>query len=391
VSEADRAQLRAVLGFPAPVETAAALERTPPRHDERVPVVAEEVDSQDLAGRLDQLTERVGTLTGLVENVFDRVSLLSVSPSGESTGALPAPMPMPMPMPQDGGQRFDRLIAQVSSLGALIEELFDRLGPSSEPAPLTANELADIAARMVRLIEARLETHSERLEQVIADLATRGNAVAVAEGGANLALVNDRLSMIGRAVLDVQKALAEQVHSPLEYDETAIMAHLDRWFEETNSRLAQDIEHVRRDIYKFDQAVIEVKESVARLPDQVAMQQPAARLDVAILQQLETRLEELGVQLAQKFEDELGARIQRFEALSQAMMVLVGEPVDTLIDKVTQLAIEREPTIRASESIKAIEEAQVLIASSLSALRQDGLEREALLRHNLEKLRRPSD
>jgi hypothetical protein len=144
-------------------------------------------------------------------------------------------------------------------------------------------------------------------------------------------------------------------------------------------------------MYKFDQAVIEVQESVARLPDQVAMQQPAARLDVAILQQLETRLEELGVQLAQKFEDELGARIQRFEALSQAMMVLVGEPVDTLLDKITQLAIEREPTIRASESIKAIEEAQVLIASSLSALRQDGLEREALLRHSLEKLQRPSD
>jgi hypothetical protein len=400
---AERERLRQMLAFPDPVQTTASLDSGSYRREEPEPVPADveelfaEVPGDDLARRVDKLSARVATLTGLVENVFDRVSLLSM-PAPLDDGS-PAPLSL---LGDDSGRRLEQLSANVSSLGALVESLFDRLGPRGEPAPLTADELADIAARMVRMIETRLQTHSERLEQVIAELTTRGNAIAMAEGGANLAAVNDRLAMIGRAVLELQQTVAGQVQAPLEVQARDVsplevsrrdMKPVDVQALEGQqtaifSRLTADIEQIQQDMNRVDQTVIEMNESMTRLPEQVAMQQPVARLDASILQQLETRLEELGTQLAQKLDDELGSRMQRFEALSQAMMVLVGEPVDKLIEKVNALAREREPAIRASESIKAIEEAQVLIATTVSALRQDTLEREALLRHTLEKMER---
>ncbi|MEY2433113.1 MAG: hypothetical protein QOC92_2838, partial [Acidimicrobiaceae bacterium] len=316
----------------------------------------------------------------------------------------------------DVSRRLDQLAVRVSALVGLVESVFDRLDRSApaSSAPLTSEELADVAARMVRLIETRLETHSERLEQVIAELSTRGAALAAAEGGANLALLDDHLSAIGRAVLDVQKTMAHLHQSPSEVQELAIMAHVDRWFEETNSRMATDVEHVRRDLHRFDEAlasvqatiasspaspadnedlvalrravaelparvaqllaetearrppvVIEAPETeglsdlqrtIAELPERVALQQPVARLDAAILQQLDARLEEMTTQLMQKTEDLLASRVQRFEALSQAMMTLVGEPIDSLTDKLNELAKEREVSRNTDKRIRSVEE-----------------------------------
>ncbi|MEY2430646.1 MAG: hypothetical protein QOC92_371, partial [Acidimicrobiaceae bacterium] len=209
--EAEREQLRAMLAFPESIESAPSPERrneprpraAPPPQPvppEAIAPVIDHAPSDDVSRRLDQLAIRVAALVGLVESVFDRLE------RSETTAT----------------------------------------------APLTADELADVAARMVRLIETRLETHTERLGQVIAELSTRGAAIAAAEGGANLALLDDHLSAIGRAVLDVQKSMAHLDQSPSEVQELAIMAHVDRWFEETNSRMATDVEHVRRDLHRFD-------------------------------------------------------------------------------------------------------------------------------------------
>jgi hypothetical protein len=371
--EAEREQLRAMLAFPESIESAPSPERrneprpraAPPPQPvppEAIAPVIDHAPSDDVSRRLDQLAIRVAALVGLVESVFDRLE------RSETTAT----------------------------------------------APLTADELADVAARMVRLIETRLETHTERLGQVIAELSTRGAAIAAAEGGANLALLDDHLSAIGRAVLDVQKSMAHLDQSPSEVQELAIMAHVDRWFEETNSRMATDVEHVRRDLHRFDEAlasvqatiasspaspadnedlvalrravaelparvaqllaetearrppvVIEAPETeglsdlqrtIAELPERVALQQPVARLDAAILQQLDARLEEMTTQLMQKTEDLLASRVQRFEALSQAMMTLVGEPIDSLTDKLNELAKEREVSRNTDKRIRSVEE-----------------------------------
>ena len=49
----------------------------------------------------------------------------------------------------------------------------------------------------------------------------------------------------------MQKSIARFDQSPSEVQEMAIMAHVDRWFEETNSRMATDVEQVRRDHHRF--------------------------------------------------------------------------------------------------------------------------------------------
>src|SRR5205085_2724291 len=167
---------------------------------------------------------------------------------------------------------------------------------------------------------------------------------------------------------------------------------------QTNTRLAADVEHMRRDLRRYDQGLIELQSAIAELPDrqalrdlytslasmtagdsfdklrdavtglpeQLAIQQPVNRLDAAILQQIDARFEETADRMAEKLDDQLAARVQRFEALSQSMITLAGEPVDALSDKLQQLAKLREPNVDLVEEV--------------AALRREGLERDALLR-----------
>jgi hypothetical protein len=111
--------------------------------------------------------------------------------------------------------------------------------------------------------------------------------------------------------------------------------------------------------------VLEAKADVAELRDTIRRAASAVdddkgepRLDVAALQILETRFEEIGTQMIEKIDATLMARMQRFEALNQAMITLVGDPVDTLTAKLQQLASERESVIDAVESLRAMTETQ---------------------------------
>ena len=231
--------------------------------------------------------------------------------------------------------RLDHLAVRVEGMAGLVESLIDRVEHSvgSRVAPATAEELADIAARMVRLIEVRLETHSERLEQVMATT-TRGTESGATGGGADLGLIDDHIAMIGRAIIDVKQSIQQLEYSRRpRYKRRQSSTHFNRRFEETNSRQATDVEHIRRDMHRFNEALIEMQATMAELPERVALQQPVGRLDASILQQLEARLTETSEGLTQKVDDLLAARVQRFEALSQAMMTLVGDPVDSLSSK----------------------------------------------------------
>lgn len=308
----------------------------------------------------------------------------------------------------DVARRLDQLATRVEALAGLVESLHDRRSAPREPNPLTSHELADIAARMVRLIEVRLDTHAERLNQVITELVEPRSPVASSSftEDADLGSVGHNLALLGRAVVDVQRSVDHVRDSLPDVNELAIMAHVDRWFEETNARLASDVEQVRRDLHRFDQAVAELRELVGRLPDRsaldevlqsrpprpddhaieelrqlvaemprhIALQDPVARLDNAIIGRIDERVAEMARDLAQKMEDQLAARVQRFEALSQSMIALAGEPIDRLTDKLNALAAEREPTLAAARTIEQLQ-------SAIGALRQEGLEREALLRH----------
>jgi len=295
-----------------------------------------------------------------------------------SAPAAPAPpVPAPDPTTGDAGSgadvdaRLGQLVARVDGLAVLVESLFDRVERSVEAsAPLTAEELSDIAARMVRLIEVRLESHSDRLEQMVSTLSDRPvNQIVTEDGTVDVSVIDDHMAMIGRALIDMKKSMQELEHTPDEVQELAILAHFDRWFEETNSRQANDVEHLRRDLHRFDTALIEMQARVAELPDrealrdlsssltqmtresdvaalreaigelprQVAIEQPVARLDASIIEQLVAKLEEASEGLAAKVDEQLAARVQRFEALSQAMMTLVGDPVDALAERLNQV------------------------------------------------------
>jgi hypothetical protein len=240
-------------------------------------------------------------------------------------------------------RRLDLLTVRVEAMAGLVESLFDRLdsGRTAAGSPLTAEDLADISGRMVRLIEVRLEAHSERLGQVIGGLAPRSQ------------------------------------QSPAGMQDTEILAHVDRCFEETNARQATDMGHLRRDLHRLDQAIIDMK-----------LDQPIARLDASILEQLRAQLEEASGELAQKFDDQLSARVQRFEALSQAMMTMVGDPVDALAATLSQLVRAQETTPNVLENMSELTQIQGQLAAAIVALRQDGLHREALLREALDKLDR---
>jgi CRISPR/Cas system-associated protein Csm6 len=120
----------------------------------------------------------------------------------------------------------------------------------------------------------------------------------------------------------------------------------------------------------------------------VALQQPIARIDATILQQLDSRLTETSEELAQKVEDQLATRVQRFEALSQAMMTMVGDPVDALSAKLDKVVRAQETAPNVLHSIGELTQIQGQLAAAITSLRQEGVEREALLRAALAKLDR---
>jgi ubiquinone biosynthesis protein UbiJ len=71
-------------------------------------------------------------------------------------------------------RRVDRLTVRVEALTALVETLLDRVAPIGESVPVTAEELADVAARLMRLIEVRLKAHDDRLAEMITELVAPG-------------------------------------------------------------------------------------------------------------------------------------------------------------------------------------------------------------------------
>jgi hypothetical protein len=208
--------------------------------------------------------------------------------------------------------------------------------------------------------------------------------------------------------------------------EMAILSHLDRWFAEKNAEQTSEAEAVRNDLRRFDQTLtelsaradelpdhqalrdlyqtlsqqfyqaqlslrdgmVEMQEGVKGLPESVALQQPIARLDSTILQQLDAKLAETSEGLAQKVEDQLAVRVQRFEALSQAMMTLVGDPVDSLNAKLGQLVRAQDAAPNVLQSIGELTQIQAQLAAAITSLRQDGIQREVLLREALDKLDR---
>ncbi len=206
--------------------------------------------------------------------------------------------------------RVDRLSLRVEAVAALVENLTDHLAAPRAAAPLTSEDLADIAARMVRLIESRLQTHDDRLVETISQLFGELDVeeIDLTESKDQLALIDDHLALVGRAVLEVKNAVSSS----------------------------------------------------------------GGTYDRAVLQQVTDRLEEASVRVAERVDEQLATRVQRFEALSQSMMSLVGDPIDALTERIQELTHLREPSAALLEQI--------------TALRQEGLEREALLRHVVARL-----
>jgi hypothetical protein len=120
-------------------------------------------------------------------------------------------------------------------------------------------------------------------------------------------------------------------------------------------------------------------------------QYATARLDASIVQQVTAQLEATSEVLAEKLEEQLASRVQRFEALSQAMMTMVGDPVDSLSSKLAQVVRAQEAAPNLLQSIGELTQIQGQLASAIGSLRQDALERDALLRHAIEKLDRLTD
>src|SRR5690242_7452360 len=77
-------------------------------------------------------------------------------------------------------RRVDQLAGRVEALAGLIESLCDRVDamarilPATDHPPVTAEDIADIAARMVRLIDSRLDAQSEGITNA---LGSRGRAL----------------------------------------------------------------------------------------------------------------------------------------------------------------------------------------------------------------------
>jgi chromosome segregation ATPase len=258
---------------------------------------------------------------------------------------------------------------------------------------------------MVQLLENRLEVQSERIEQSIRGVAARiPTEIALDPASkAHLAQLEEQIIELAKGVLDVKQQVAGIV--PPELDLSPVTIQIDDRFEQVNSRWATDLDYLRRDLRRNDQmllemqsrladmpdrnslrelytglmqaiestvddgSMVELSDAIAALPERVALRQPIDRLDAAIIQQIDARLEETSERMAQKLEEQLAARVQRFEALSQSMITLAGEPVEALAEKLTQLSKLSDPADELTEAI--------------SQLRREGREREALLRHLL--------
>src|SRR4051812_32654 len=170
-------------------------------------------DARESRRPRDEGQERVRRFLDFAESsdsadVSDRFTSRHVP--GSSTG------PDSLRSGDDVVRRLDRLAGRVEALGALVESLFDRVEQSvSATAPLTSEEMADVAARMVRLIEARLESHSERLEHAVTALSQDVDRRDAANPNTvPLEVVDDHLSMIGRALIDMKKSMHELERAP---------------------------------------------------------------------------------------------------------------------------------------------------------------------------------
>lgn len=293
-----------------------------------------------------------------MQNERDRLrDVLAFPASVETSESLPrSKRPVPPPPPSDGSPDLTDLSARVDRLTTLVETVLARV-PETVAAPTD---------------------HESDLEEILVH--------------------------IGHTLLAMQKDMTQVRDAVPEINELAIMAHVDRWFEETNSRLANDVEHLRRDIHRVDQALVQlhadiasspasssavdasvgdvlsdVRQLVADMPRHVALQDPVARLDAAIIEQVEQRVATMASDVTHTLESELDSKMQRFEALSRSMMVLVGEPLDRLTEKVQHLATSRDRIEGDAPSTAQLE-------AAVEVLRTEGREREALLRHLLNRL-----
>src|SRR4051812_15866028 len=108
------------------------------------------------------------------------------------------------------------------------------------------------------------------------------------------------------------------------------------------------------------------------------------------LDQLTKAFERLSADLTDRFEATVNEKVQRLEALTQAAMTLVGEPLDELTQKVTQLGRARENAVTTLESIGELGNLRALLAAVIEDHRQEIAEHQQLLQRLLERLDRLS-
>ena len=313
--EESRDRLRRVLGFPEVVDDPAPARRIPtrPPAESSAPDAA---DSQqgELAARVGELGDRVDRLTAHMQALVDRATRSDDLVSSRSS--------------QDTiDERLGELAAQMSSLSSTVE---------------------------------RLTEHSRSTEAALArdeDFASR---------------IDGHLAMIAKGVLEVQRRAEERSDAAPDVADPAL-EQVGRWFAETNTRLVDDATEIRSDLRRFQDHIAGLTSALERAAETAAVESdPTAKLDAAVVQAMESRFEEIARQLIEKMDDSLVARMQRFEALSQAMITLVGDPVDTLTSKLQQLAAQREAMTDAVETLRTMAETQQRILRALGSSPLDG-------------------
>src|SRR4051794_1138781 len=141
-AEDERARVREVLGFPDPIETTDALRAS-------------------------------------VTNAEDNVVTID-----------------PMAM------RVEQLSRRVEALGAMLETMFDRLErPAATATALTSDDMTDIAARMVQLIETRLAEHREEVATKLDTRTVALSHVTPPDHREHLAQLDDHLTLVARSVV----------------------------------------------------------------------------------------------------------------------------------------------------------------------------------------------
>lgn len=96
---------------------------------------------------------------------------------------------------------------------------------------------------------------------------------------------------------------------------------------------------------------------------------------------LDDVLNDFRLELFAELDRRLASQLQRFEALTQLMMTLVGDPLDNLTKNVRELG-------RAGEDIEGPDLTDIRsdLVSAIEALIRAGQERETMLRELLTKL-----